>query len=139
MHTGLNSGPVTATGNELDAATMHHGGMDAGYNPWYGGTTWHTGNINTTSLFAISGVIGGGQVPLLITDTSYAGPGNDFIIDFTGAADTTYSVESSADLQVGTFIPIDGLTATTNGSGVGTATVPAVKVGSGKYFFRIAE
>ncbi len=60
IHTGLDSGPVTATGNELDAATMHHGGMDAGYNPWYGGITWHDQGINTTALFAISGVIGGG-------------------------------------------------------------------------------
>jgi hypothetical protein len=61
IHTGLDSGPVTATGFELDAATMHHGGMDGGYSPWYGGTTWHTGDINSTSLFAISGVIG--EVP----------------------------------------------------------------------------
>jgi len=75
---------------------------------------------------------------LTITGTSYAGPGTPFIIDFKGAADTTYNVETSADLQ-DDFIPIAGLTATTDEFGVGTAIVPAAEVGSGKYFLRIAE
>jgi hypothetical protein len=137
VHTGLESGPVTSV-NALDTALISHGGRDAGYNPWYGnGDTWG-GGINSTALFAISGVIGGGQKPLLITGTSYAGPGNNFIINFTGAADTIYSVESSPDLQ-DDFMPIVGVTATTDEFGVGTATVPAAEVDSGKDFFRIAE
>jgi hypothetical protein len=36
-------------------------------------------------------------------------------------------------------MPIDGVTASTDESGVGTAIVPAAEVGSGKYFLRIAE
>ena len=114
--------------------------MDTGYNPWFGtGETWgDPSGVGTTALFAISGVIGGGGAPLRITGTSYAGPGNDFIIDFKGAADTTYTVESSADLQ-DDFIPIAGLTASTNESGEGTAIVPAAEVGSGRNFLRIAE
>ena len=74
----------------------------------------------------------------MITGTSYAGPGNDFIINFTGAADTTYNVEESADLE-SSFTPLAGVTALTDEFGVGTATVPSGDVGSGKDFFRIAE
>jgi hypothetical protein len=56
--TGLDSGPATAAGFELDAAgRIQHGGYDSGYTPWYGGTTWYTSDINTTGLFVISDVI----------------------------------------------------------------------------------
>lgn len=140
IHTGLNEGPVTYAGKELDSGgNVGHGGNDAGYGTWYGnGDDW-MGAFGNTSLFAISGVIsgGGGPEPLLTTGTSYAGPGSDFIINFTGAADTTYDVESSDDQLVG-FAWI-GVTATSDEFGVGTATVPDAMVGSGKDFFRMAE
>ena len=76
--------------------------------------------------------------PLEITGISYAGPGNDFIINFTGDADTTYKVESSSDLTT-PFAPVDGVTATTDSGGVGMATVPSASVGTGRNFFRIAD
>jgi len=60
VHTGLEAGPVTSD-NPLDDAgnLISHGGRDSGYTNWYGfGETW-AGDINNTSLFAISGVIGG--------------------------------------------------------------------------------
>lgn len=75
---------------------------------------------------------------IVITDCNFAGPGDDFIINFTGAASTTYNVEASANL-VDDFAPISGVTATTNASGIGTATVPAASVGSERNFFRISE
>ena len=58
IHTGLNVGPVTYAGKELDSGgTVGHGGSDPGYNPWYGnGDDW-MGALGNTSLFAVSGVI----------------------------------------------------------------------------------
>ena len=79
-----------------------------------------------------------GTAPLLITGTSYAGPGNDFIINFTGNPGTTYKVAESADLQA-PFTLIDGVTSTTDGSGVGTATVPSASTGTVRHFFRMIE
>ena len=75
---------------------------------------------------------------IVITDCDFAGPGNDFTINFTGATSTTYNVEASANL-VDDFAPISGVTTTTDASGIGTATVPAASVGSDRNFFRISE
>ena len=59
-HTGLAYGPITAVGNELDAAAISMAGKDAGYNSWYGSGahTWADG-IDNGSILAISGVIDG--------------------------------------------------------------------------------
>ena len=61
IHTGVNVGPVTYAGKELNSGgAVGHGGNDAGYVTWYGnGESW-MGTFGDTSLFAISGVIGGG-------------------------------------------------------------------------------
>jgi hypothetical protein len=58
IQTGLNVGPVTYAGKELDSGgAVGQGGDDPGYNPWYGnGDSW-MGALGNTSLFAISGVI----------------------------------------------------------------------------------
>ena len=65
IQTGLDDGPITYAGHELDCGVagdlgVGHGGSDTGFNPWYGnGDTWQ-GTFGIKSLFAISGVIGGG-------------------------------------------------------------------------------
>ena len=64
VHTGLEAGPITSVGKELDSGnTISIGGRDPGYNPWYGtGMDWG-GPFGNTALFAISGVIGGAPPP----------------------------------------------------------------------------
>ena len=142
-HTGLEAGPVTSA-NSLDTALISHGGLDAGYNPWYGvGDTW-AGGIDNGALFAISGVIGDGAVAAdpEITSITSLGGGN-FELTLKGEPGTTYEFRSSPTLD---FTPGDlvapltvtlgtggGLDVTTDGSGNATveaslgdlATVPA--------------
>jgi len=58
IHTGLNTGPITYVGRELDSGVNPgQGGNDAGFGTWYGnGDTWG-GAFGSKSLFAVSGVI----------------------------------------------------------------------------------
>jgi hypothetical protein len=143
IQTGLNVGPVTYAGKELDSGgNVGHGGDDPGYNPWYGnGDDW-MGALGNTSLFAISGVISGGPPPAAstaaITSITWGSPnatitmtGDDLVL--------TYTCESSIDLinwapePTTPSSPIDTSTGT---SGEASFTVAAGVV---KKFYRIAE
>lgn len=63
----------------------------------------------------------------------------DLTILFSGAPNTNYSVTKSPDL-ITSFVPLDSpLTATTDGSGNGEATVPAVEASEPREFYRIEE
>jgi hypothetical protein len=75
-------------------------------------------------------------VGLVVTAVSRDGSGN-FIIDFTGEPDTTYNVTKSPDLTT-PFGPLTiPLTATTDGAGVGQATVPSAEASETREFYRI--
>jgi hypothetical protein len=75
---------------------------------------------------------------LAITGVSRDGGGN-IVIDFTGAANTTYDVTRSPDLST-PFGPLtEPLTATTNGAGVGQAIVPATEASESTEFYRIED
>jgi hypothetical protein len=66
------------------------------------------------------------------------GSGN-LVITFIGAPNTTYDVTKSPDL-VAPFGPLTTpLTATTDGSGVGQAVVPAAETSDPKEFYRIED
>lgn len=74
--------------------------------------------------------------PPVVTAVSRDGLGN-FIIDFTGDPNTTYNVTKSPDLTT-PFGPLTTpLTATTDGAGVGQATVPASEASETREFYRI--
>mgnify|MGYP000353078413 FL=1 len=73
---------------------------------------------------------------LVVTGVSRDALGN-IIINFVGAPSTTYKVTKSADLSV-PFGPLGTpLSAMTNASGVGQATVPASEASETKEFYRI--
>lgn len=73
---------------------------------------------------------------LVVTSVTRDGSGN-FIIDFTGEPNTTYNVTKSPDLTT-PFGPLTTpLTATTNGAGVGRATVPSSEASETREFYRI--
>ena len=101
-HTGLEAGPVTSA-NALDTpfvdgvSGISHGGLDAGYNPWYGnGDTW-AGGIDNGALFAISGVIGGASTSFPLTITP-----NGANYDFTWESQDgkLYDLVSDTDLSM---------------------------------------
>ncbi len=74
--------------------------------------------------------------PPVVTAVTRDGSGN-FIIDFTGEPNTTYNVTKSPDLTT-PFGPLTTpLTATTNGAGVGQATVPSSEASETREFYRI--
>ena len=75
-------------------------------------------------------------VPIVITETSYAGSGSDFMINFTAAAETLYTVLVSPDLGL-PFRPIEGLATTTDSDGVGAVTVPSASLGTNQSFLKV--
>ena len=75
---------------------------------------------------------------IVITGVS-RNPAGDITIDFTGAANTTFSVTKSADL-LGGFAPLDTpLSPMTDGEGVGQAVVPASEASDPAEFYRIEQ
>lgn len=79
---------------------------------------------------------GAGPADLLITSASMASTGG-FTIKFTGGANTSYQVTKSTGL-IEAFAPLTTpLTVMTDGSGVGSANVPAAETGDPKAFFRV--
>lgn len=75
---------------------------------------------------------------LAVAGVSRDGLGN-IVIDFTGAANTTYNVTKSPDLTT-PFGPLDiPLTVMTNAAGVGQAIVPAEEASEAKEFYRIED
>lgn len=64
--------------------------------------------------------------------------GGSYVIQFTGAPNTVHRVTKSTTLGAGSFVAmIPPVTATTNGSGVGTATVPAADASGPRGFYRV--
>ena len=75
---------------------------------------------------------------LLVTGTSRDASSN-FIINYKGAASTTYNVTKSPDL-VTPFGPLTTpLTTTTDAAGVGQAIIPATETAEAREFYRIEE
>jgi hypothetical protein len=73
---------------------------------------------------------------LVVTAVTRDGSGN-FIIDFTGEPNTTYKVTKSPDLTT-PFGPLTTpLTATTDGTGLGQATVPSTEASETREFYRV--
>ena len=63
--------------------------------------------------------------------------GGNYVINFTGAPDTTYRVTKSTETLDGFTEMEPPLTATTDGNGVGVATVPAVEATGPRNFYRL--
>lgn len=74
-------------------------------------------------------------VQVRIDSVSFA-TGGDYTIHFSGAANTLYRVTKSTSLG-GFAEMVPPVTATTNGSGVGTATVPAAQAAERHGFYRL--
>jgi hypothetical protein len=75
---------------------------------------------------------------LLVTGTS-RDASNNFIINYKGAASTTYNVTKSPDLLT-PFGPLTiPLTTTTDAAGVGQAIIPATETTEAREFYRIEE
>lgn len=100
-------------------------------------------SVTTTYTITFSGP--GGTFTRTITITVATQPvtalsssiqGSNFILNFSGAPSTTYLVRGSANLTIG-FTEDHG-TATTNASGLGTATIPIGSAGT-QHFFRIED
>jgi hypothetical protein len=77
--------------------------------------------------------------PVLAITGASRSPLGDIIINFTGEPNTIYNVTKSPDLTT-PFGPLTTpLTATTNGSGLGQATIPASEASEAREFYRIEE
>ena len=75
---------------------------------------------------------------LKITSAAFNGSG-DFVIDFTGPANTTVQVQKSLDLSgFPTVITAQNAPVTTDGSGVGQAIIDAADAAEPSAFFRLA-
>ena len=75
---------------------------------------------------------------LVVTSVSRNQLGNN-VINFTGEPNTLYTVTKSPNLAAA-FGPLTiPLTATTNASGIGQATVPASEASESKEFYRIED
>ncbi len=80
-----------------------------------------------------------GAAPTSLVVTGVTRSSGNIVIDFKGAANTQYKVTKSPNLTTA-FGPLTiPLTATTNGSGVGQATVPASEASERNEFYRIEE
>lgn len=102
----------------------------------------HTSAIAASGSYHMYGlsneVVGPPSTDLKITSVTRT-PTGDIVINFTGAADTQYDVTKSPDLSTA-FGPLTTpLTATTNSSGIGQATIPASEASETKEFYRIEE
>lgn len=72
-----------------------------------------------------------------ITSASFVTGGN-YVIQFTGAPNTTYRVTKSTTLGATSFAEmVPPVTVMTNGSGAGTATVPAANASGPRGFYRL--
>lgn len=81
--------------------------------------------------------IAGDGIPARVT--SVVLDGGELVIDFIGKADTGYVVTKSGDL-VTPFGPLTPpQTVTTDGAGVGQATIPASETSASRGFFRLEE
>lgn len=75
-------------------------------------------------------------VATTITSVSFV-PGGDYTIHFTGAPNTAYRVTKS-NATLGSFTDMaPPVTATTDGGGIGTATVPAAQAAGPQGFYRL--
>lgn len=84
-----------------------------------------------------AGTTPGTIVVTKITSANFAAGGN-YVIQFTGAANTAYRVTKSTMLDTGSFAAmVPPVTATTDGSGAGTATVPATHASGPRGFYRL--
>lgn len=81
------------------------------------------------------GTISNPAVAATVISVSYV-PGGNFTINFTGTPNTTYRVTKSTALSGFTEMA-PPVTSTTNGSGTGTATVPAGDASGPKNFYRL--
>jgi Concanavalin A-like lectin/glucanases superfamily/Bacterial TSP3 repeat len=80
---------------------------------------------------------GGPAVAAKVTSVSFVFGGN-YIIHFTGTPNTTYRVTKSTTLGAGDFAAmVPPVTATTDASGSGTATVPASQAAGPRGFYRL--
>jgi hypothetical protein len=80
-----------------------------------------------------------GGTPAVFAITSVSRTPSGIVINFTGAPNTVYDVTKSPNLST-PFGPLTiPLTATTNASGIGQATVPASEASEVKEFYRIED
>jgi hypothetical protein len=79
---------------------------------------------------------GTSPVTLAMITSAGFGAGGDYVIQFTGSPNTNFRVTKSTTLQGFTEM-VPPVTATTNGSGAGTATVPAAQATGATGFFRL--
>lgn len=100
------------------------------------------GSLPTSGSFHLYGLTNE-VIPQVSTDLIVTGvsrdASNNFIINFKGAASTTYDVTKSPDL-VTPFGPLTTpLTTTTDAAGVGQAIIPATETTDAREFYRIEE
>ncbi len=81
------------------------------------------------------GVLPNPAVAATVTSVSFA-PGGNYVINFTGTPNTAYRVTKSTTLG-GFAAMAPPVSATTNGSGVGIATVPSGEATGPKNFYRL--
>ena len=75
---------------------------------------------------------------LKITACSRNGAG-DLVIDFTGPANTTYTVQTSTDLIGFSSLPAQNAPVMTDGSGNGQAIIDSDDLSAAKAFFRVIQ
>lgn len=84
-----------------------------------------------------AGTTPGAIVAARVTSAGFIAGGN-YVIQFTGAPNTTYRVTKSTTLGAASFGAMaPAVTATTNGSGIGTATIPAANASGPRGFYRL--